>query len=51
MGVSWDGKEGLIFFFLQTFWFRFLVDAKVFEMKKEQSSGGRHYYELVNILC
>ena len=34
-----DGKEGLIFFFLQTFWFRFLVDAKVFEMTKDQSSG------------
>jgi len=29
-----DGKEGLIFFVLQTFWFRFLVDAKVFEIKQ-----------------
>ncbi len=26
-----DGKEGLIFCVLQTFWFRFLVDAKLFE--------------------
>jgi glycosyltransferase involved in cell wall biosynthesis len=26
-----DGKEGLIFFILQTFWFRFLIDAKLFE--------------------
>jgi glycosyltransferase involved in cell wall biosynthesis len=26
-----DGKEGAIFFFLQTFWFRFLIDAKLFE--------------------
>lgn len=26
-----DGREGLIFFVLQTFWFRFLVDAKLFE--------------------
>ncbi len=26
-----DGKEGLIFYVLQTFWFRFLVDAKLFE--------------------
>jgi glycosyltransferase involved in cell wall biosynthesis len=26
-----DGREGLIFFALQTFWFRFLVDAKLFE--------------------
>lgn len=29
-----DGKEGLIFHFLQGFWYRFLVDAKVYEMKK-----------------
>ncbi len=26
-----DGREGLIYFVLQTFWFRFLVDAKLFE--------------------
>ena len=29
-----DGKEGLIFHFLQCFWFRFLVDAKIYELKK-----------------
>jgi glycosyltransferase involved in cell wall biosynthesis len=28
-----DGKEGLIFFVLQTFWYRFLVDAKLFERR------------------
>jgi len=28
-----DGKQGLIFFVLQTFWFRFLIDAKVFEIR------------------
>jgi len=28
-----DGWEGLIFFALQTFWFRFLVDAKIFEKR------------------
>lgn len=28
-----DGKEGMIFFVLQTFWFRFLVDAKIFEKR------------------
>lgn len=28
-----DGKEGLIFHFLQGFWFRFLIDAKIFEIK------------------
>ena len=29
-----DGKEGLIFHFLQGFWYRFLVDAKLFEIKR-----------------
>ena len=28
-----DGIEGLIFHFLQGFWFRFLVDAKIYEIK------------------
>ena len=28
-----DGKEGLIFHILQGFWFRFLVDAKIYELK------------------
>jgi glycosyltransferase involved in cell wall biosynthesis len=29
-----DGKEGLIFHFLQGFWYRFLVDAKIYEAEK-----------------
>lgn len=29
-----DGTEGFIFFMLQTFWFRFLIDAKTFERRK-----------------
>jgi len=29
-----DGRRGLIFHFLQGFWFRFLIDAKVYELKK-----------------
>ena len=29
-----DGKEGLIFYVLQTFWFRFLIDAKLYERTK-----------------
>ncbi len=28
-----DGMEGLIFHFLQGFWYRFLVDAKIYEFK------------------
>ena len=29
-----DGKEGFVWHFLQGFWYRFLVDAKLFELKK-----------------
>jgi glycosyltransferase involved in cell wall biosynthesis len=28
-----DGYEGFIFYVLQTFWFRFLIDTKLFELK------------------
>ena len=31
-----DGREGLIFHFLQGFWYRFLVDAKLYEHSKQQ---------------
>ncbi len=37
-----DGTRGLIFHFLQCFWFRFLIDAKIYELKQkqhEQSAG------------
>jgi glycosyltransferase involved in cell wall biosynthesis len=30
-----DGKEGFIFYVLQTFWFRFLVDAKLYEFRQK----------------
>ncbi len=30
-----DGIEGLIFHFLQAFWYHFLVDAKVYEYRKQ----------------
>ena len=30
-----DGKEGKIFIYLQAYWFRFLVDAKVYESEKK----------------
>lgn len=29
-----DGVEGLIFHFFQGFWYRFLIDAKIYELKK-----------------
>ena len=31
-----DGREGFIFWTLQTFWFRFLIDAKLFEQRKNK---------------
>lgn len=33
-GAFFDGKEGFLFAFLQGWWYRTLVDAKVFECKK-----------------
>jgi len=35
-----DGTEGLIFWVLQTFWFRFLVDAKIWEKRHAASLPG-----------
>ena len=32
-------KEGMIFHFLQGFWFRFLIDAKLFETRKRQAKS------------
>lgn len=34
-----DGKEGLIFHFLQGFWYRFLVDSKIFEKRKNAKNS------------
>lgn len=33
-----DGTPGFIFWVLQTFWFRFLVDAKMYERRKPQAA-------------
>lgn len=35
-----DGMEGTIFWVLQTFWFRFLVDAKIYEARQAAQVGG-----------
>jgi glycosyltransferase involved in cell wall biosynthesis len=34
-----DGTEGFIFYVLQTFWFRFLVDAKVYERRRPKNAA------------
>lgn len=36
-----DGKQGLIFHFLQGFWYRFLVDAKLYERTIERPDSNR----------
>lgn len=34
-----DGKEGKIFCFLQAYWYRFLVDAKIYEKERGKNEG------------
>lgn len=36
-----DGKEGLLFHFLQGLWFRFLVDAKIYEYQRKLRNEGK----------
>ena len=33
-----DGKEGFIFTFIQGWWYRTLVDAKIFEIKRKSGN-------------
>ena len=42
-----DGKQGLIWHFLQGFWYRFLVDAKIYELEKKAKESGE---EIKNII-
>ncbi|MEO0183439.1 MAG: glycosyltransferase family 2 protein, partial [candidate division WOR-3 bacterium] len=42
-----DGKEGLIFHFLQGFWYRFLVDAKIYEIEKRARVENRPVQEII----
>lgn len=42
-----DGKEGLIFHFLQGFWYRFLVDAKIYEIEKKARKEGKKITEVI----
>lgn len=34
-----DGREGKIYAFLQAYWYRFLVDAKIYEREKQEESN------------
>jgi glycosyltransferase involved in cell wall biosynthesis len=42
-----DGKEGLIYHFLQGFWYRFLVDAKLYEFGKRPQNREKAAAELL----
>lgn len=42
-----DGKEGLVWHFLQGFWYRFLVDAKIYEMKKKAKKEQKGIKEII----
>lgn len=32
---EFDGKEGLVFAFLECYWYRFVVDSKIFKYQKK----------------
>jgi len=42
-----DGKEGLIFHFLQGFWYRFLVDAKIYEIERKAKESGKDIKNII----
>jgi len=42
-----DKKEGLIWHFLQGFWYRFLVDAKIYEIEKKTKETGKSIEEVI----
>lgn len=36
-----DGREGKIFAFMQAYWYRYLVDAKIYEQERKGQTAGR----------
>lgn len=46
----WDGKEGLVFHFLQGFWYRFLIDAKIMEIEKKLIAENKDIGQVVSEL-
>ncbi len=43
-----DGKEGFIWYVLQGFWYRFLVDAKIYEIKKQYKNNKQEIIAFLN---
>lgn len=44
-----DGYEGLVWNFLQAFWYRFLVDVKVYEIEKKAKKSGMSIEEFLKL--
>ena len=42
-----DGKEGLIFHYLHAFWYRFLVDAKVYQIEKLAKAANKSIPDII----
>jgi glycosyltransferase involved in cell wall biosynthesis len=42
-----DGREGLIWHFLQGFWYRFLVDSKIYEIRKKAAAENRNVNDVI----
>ncbi len=42
-----DGKQGFVWHFLQGFWYRFLVDAKIYELKKSMDWDAERVKEYI----
>ncbi len=42
-----DGKEGFIFHTLHAFWYRFLVDTKVYQIEKKVKESGKSVKEVI----
>ncbi|MDP4269938.1 MAG: glycosyltransferase family 2 protein [Bacteroidota bacterium] len=42
-----DGKQGLMWHFLQGFWYRFLVDAKIYELEKKMGGDQERIVEYI----
>jgi glycosyltransferase involved in cell wall biosynthesis len=43
-----DGYQGLVWHFLQGFWYRFLIDVKVYEIEKKAKKEGKNIKEIIS---
>jgi hypothetical protein len=43
-----DGYQGLVWHFLQGFWYRFLIDVKVYEIEQKAKKEGKNIKEIIS---